>query len=552
MVNIKDREEMDWLLKAWKDAEDMWQKTRPYDVRRIIKRAFKYIDKKYDKIPEEGIEKVIEEFNVNNAKALSDRTIIFGHAYAVDAMSEFLKNPEIFWKLYEESKNKEKFLEEQQIEYGISKQKNLYTFVQGCFSSFFYNNGKKMSVDEIDKLSDKQKGLIIEHVTESVSKAYKLDCQKNEKEVLIAGLQRLIKELDEFGTLEENETQYNEFMKKNGLDSLMIYQEKDKRVPLTERLSTKYLEQFSYFQLEALYSFYTNRVEKIEEEIGLGLFIISTSVKAKDYNGKGYDIDDKNLKTIWQEHYIFHRFFEEKRKELNEICTPNTDMEGMENLKGYETEEVYEKLFKKYEKLFNHLLGNGRDVKKDFITFGETSGLAQLNNYTMKNLVLEDIIILATKEKINWGYIADIDSYGTQKYALIGMDIPGLSMPIRLHIPRKRLQALMKEYLKTDEIPVYIGSEDFRKEGNNVGTPLILPITSKEKDAIKRGASNKKKEQNQVSLVQHIAYTQLPNPVQRLLKWKYNGKKKYQDYINIDSGKIRYTDETPVQQTDEH
>ena len=99
---------------------------------------------------------------------------------------------------------------------------------------------------------------------------------------------------------------------------------------------------------------------------------------------------------------------------------------------------------------------------------------------------------------------------------------------------------LMKEYVGEEEVPIYIGADDFVLDGDNFGTQLLLPITSKQSAALKKLARRKEDRPSEVSkLVKHIACVQLPNMVRKLLDEKTGKTQQYPDYINIFTRRVR-------------
>lgn len=524
------------ILDLLKSTDNLWNNGKSYEVNSAIKSAFKYVERVYPSDERLSIEKIIADYNEKCAKALNRRAMAFDYAYSTDAREAFIKNTELFWKAFRDMKKSgQEFLDKPRGKYGRNLRKNLDLFARNAVYYFFTDSKEnQLPISTLNNVKDKNE--IIISLTRNIKSSLKPGGNPEEKAEILESLRETINQLNAFGYLEKNIDEYNLLMKSVGLNGFAqsdILNEED------GPLSDNALSACSYFQLEALHSFYSNRLTKIEESIGIGLFLIST-LSYYDENGKVvFNASDENVKRKWQEYFTFRILLEEKSDDLDSVCAVEEGANGFEKLGGYTTDDIYDVVYAGYANIIESLFEIDEETyKKDVMTFCEATGLSTLNNYRLKNNALEDIIIQANKMKINWGYIPERELRPeSSRFVLLGFDVPGLSMPLRLHFPKSDLIEIMKEYIKTNEVPVYVGSEDFRKYARNVGTPLILPIDKKQRDEVKRLANVKDDKISPV--VRHIACTQLPNPVAKLLKFSGEVKGKYPDYINLETGKIR-------------
>lgn len=548
-INETERDELKWISNAWQEAEKQWENSnKKEELKRAINLAFKYMKENKLEIDTGSMEKNIAYFNEQNAKLFDLRVIDVGYTYVQDAIEDFLKYPNIFWEQYDRARDKKKFLTASAQIYGTDRRKNLLLFTQDYFNYFMFDSNPQNSLEKIDSFSNELREKIIKLVEKDVREKGRKNRIQDAKRYAIESLKNAIEELKIFGALENELVRYNDLLTVLNLDSLVFSAGEKGIKELEEVFSESNLEPLDFFQLEAMIAFYTNRISKVEEELGLGMFLIASLSKE---DGK---LKEEELKVAWQEYYVLHKIFKEKHSLIMEKCDSVENLNGMENMKSYTNEDVYNNFLIKYEKIMSLLTSNARNFKNDCDIFCSTTGLAQVNNYRLKDYLLEDLIIQSSRQKINWGYIEENDNPGLNKFVLVGIDVPGLNMPLRLHMPLEKLRKVVKEYLGMDEIPVYIGKDDFEHNGEVRGTPLIIPFSNDARKKLKNKADEDKKQhsepEKQNKMLQHLNLMQLANSAQRLLGWKIgkNKKKKYVDHMNLDTGIIRITEEQIIPQ----
>lgn len=169
----------------------------------------------------------------------------------------------------------------------------------------------------------------------------------------------------------------------------------------------------------------------------------------------------------------------------------------------------------------------------------------QTRNYMVKSRLIEDIILQSIEQNINWGIMEEDEAIRIGKRVLLGFDIPGLNAPLRVHCNLTDLKSIMHDYLKTDEVPLYVGTEDFRTSGRGDGTPLLLPLRNPEINYIKKVSKKKNFESGPAEkYIKHVACTQMPNQLKRILSEKTGKTQKYPDKANIYTKKIIKSDRT--------
>lgn len=424
----------------------------------------------------------------------------------------------------------------------------------GSMSSYTLRNDL---MERINELARSPNAKIAKEIAKFSNKTLKPMMNEQFQKILNEKIVLLLRELDFLGSLSQNQIKYNETMKKIGLEGLQL-SDGAEAVSASGELYGVSLKDATIPQLEAIYTFYANRLEKEREKIGMGLFTIKKIIEQSRLQEEGEPeravktgterlviksaMDSENLKAIWKRQQILLKIVERHQEEVIKIL--NEDVLG-QNAKGeISVSKVYERIFKNYEERYPKILGDEKaDLKADVELLVRTIGFERFAYYYSKEVMLEDLVMHASKQNWNWGIILEKDNRSSLKrYCFIGIDIPGLNMPLRLHFPIERIREIAKNYLKTEEFPLYIGNEDFSVNGRMIGTNLLLPLIPKQIEEVKKLAKKAKVNMiENVEIIKHIAATQLPNPIKKLLDDKTGRTQKYPDYISVVTGEIRRT-----------
>ena len=92
---------------------------------------------------------------------------------------------------------------------------------------------------------------------------------------------------------------------------------------------------------------------------------------------------------------------------------------------------------------------------------------------------------------------------------LLGFDINGFNMPIRLHTLLSKLQKLVEEYTRSDMIPVYNGEKDWFVESEfddtlDMSTQIFRPTNKYEKKILKEKTIKMKEDEPGFDYVSHL------------------------------------------------
>lgn len=522
---VKREEIIDDVKREYSNLDGQWTSLTAHKIRSEMLITLDFIKKVYPGMT--SMDEIIEKYYQDNFVKNDYEGLMFGYTYALDQIQNHLKNPNGIWKVYDSSEDKSKFFREPVLRYTINKVKNHEMFARDIICGFASNH--KLSESQLNAMPvEKREKLFNEY--DKVVRKYGVSVWENlYKERYIKGIKKTITILEKLGVLEDERNRHNEYMGKIGLEALQL----EEQIPSIDDNGYVFgcdLEKCSVFQLEAILSFYSNRLEKHRENLGIGLFMLKEFKEQKVKN-----ISAEQLKAAWKKYRILDFMVnnliqlqceEYQKKENDEIQVPSiVDQKGAVYVEAYES-------------LFDVQNGMG-----DVDLYKMTNGANKQNQYLIKGRLMEDLILQSVRENANWGIMAENDgSIKIKKLVCIGIDIPGFNMPLRLHYPLEDLRKLMRGYVGEDEMPLYIGADDFVINGDNFGTQLLLPITPKQSATVKKLAKRKEEKPSEVSkLVKHIACVQLPNMVKKLLDEKTGKKQQYPDYINIFTRRVRRT-----------
>ena len=351
-----------------------------------------------------------------------------------------------------------------------------------------------------------------------------------------------------FGLIHDYEDREN-----NRLKELDI----DEKINIDDYFNREYLQNLPIQTLMAMNIFWSNRLTKEMDKINNASFILKDmSLIEKILNDKkrynefpfenlpDEDIESELLKTG-------------VLNEISQMCVDDVyaDLEQDNinetvkkvDLKKYlpsivaEYQQEYSEYFNSRTPMSTNILGD--DIVNKYIT-GKN---IVYNLYTHKNSnVLALVESCLTRDAIqNWGYIED-DTSSVGNFIILGFDIPNLNMPLRIHIPKKYI----KEYLLANNmeniVPVYKGNDDFRRNGELIKTPALIPMTPSEKEQIRSVKIDSKNGVQKSMCLEHLKYladTKIETFPQRLKTPRVIGKGKKQkvkyvfekEYIDLDT-----------------
>lgn len=300
--------------------------------------------------------------------------------------------------------------------------------------------------------------------------------------MIIAG-----KFLKKYDFLQEFLESQNDDYKKLGM-SVMKYQLKtedgEQDIGVENIFTEKYLDTLSLEQITVLNAFWQNRFTKAMTKIKDAIFMADTlrlweNLKEKDYKN---DITEKEI--------IYSTL---KNNVLEAICTiiRNEAKRKAKKVGGHEyvdvnlDKEVNDELKTKYQEYFDEKLPKSdNDLSHNIMCLQMIRDNISIVYETKNIMVLKLLQEIEYNSKItNWGYIYD-KKLDDKNKVLIGIDYPGYSSPLKLHIVKSQLINFLKMFKDNTVIPVYEGATDMFYNGRALTAKLYMPLTEKREKEI--------------------------------------------------------------------
>ncbi len=536
-----------------KNVDETWNSYSVYKAKRKMKDALMLIPRWYPgRTPPTSLTEILEDYR---KMGTVDIQINYGYMYYFDELRKFKSYPYRLWRFYDNYEDKESLFKEPYIKYSTNETENTEMFFKEVFYNFVHE--KRLTPEDISILKNR------EDVTEKLVDAYKNVVSKRYtnycRNQLIDALQSVIDMLNKLGVMVDMKEANDKIAQKLRLDLFKLPDD----TPLVEKgkIVGIEFEECSIFQLEALLCHYFNRLEKVREGIGKGLFFLAYFCDTENLFKINVDeIEGQELLECQKEYVVMNNIKNKMFKQLHDLF----EKSQRDNTPEPEFLEIYtqtvEKHFRVYNEIFN-LAPTGdegidearRRFEIEFNTINITNSYFKHFNYITKTSLVEDLIIQAERcsSRINWGIIEDDNwGYRLKWNMLLGFDIPGLNMPLRLHITLKDLQKVACDYLKLSEIPLYVGAEDFDISDKKSGTQFLLPLTKEKQKQIKYLIENSTEStkptkealtDDALRRIKHINCMQLPNSALRMIAEKTNRTQICPDYMNMYNGRIRRT-----------
>ena len=372
---------------------------------------------------------------------------------------------------------------------------------------------------------------------------------ENIRERYITGLKTIGEIIKYFGFFGEYEKRENSRLEKIGIEQ--------EKIDLKQYFNEEYLGTLPIKTLIAMSAFWENRLTKEIEEITNATFILQDlNLIEKILNDEG-EYQEFPFEKLPDKKIELEILKTEILKEITQMCVDEME-EDLKKQKRQEEKvkeiyitpyirEVAAEYQEEYNEYFSKLIPNTMNILTYDIEDRYMTGKNMVNNlYKGKNAnVLALIESCITRDTIqNWGYVEEDNNVGN--FIILGFDIEGLNMPLRIHIPKDYL----KEFLEANEmeniIPIYKGNDDFRRLGELIKTPALIPMSPNVKRQIKDMEINRKGSVQQAMYLEHLKYlanTTTENFPQRLKTPKVIGKGKKQkvkylikrEYIDLDT-----------------
>ena len=313
-------------------------------------------------------------------------------------------------------------------------------------------------------------------------------------------------------------------------------------------LSKDNLKKLNAETLILLSAFWNNRANKIIKDLNICMYLIKHPelIECKETENNLFQImvEQKNIENVALKIKVLHKIYFnlfseiEKHKLENVNEDSKNDNDNDDNAIDIKNEfNVICDFYKKhYEEYFDKLLPEiDNSIEKDLkesLVFEN----AIFNSYKIKNINVQAVLISLlnnTSKKVeNFGYIPEDDIDITKKkYILIGIDMKGENMPLRLHINRQTLIDVMKGMKNGSTLfPIYKGNGDFNISENKVLPAYIYVPMSEEKEMkLKEIVDKVDKRDRYGKTIKHLYFLTSKGKMPEHMK-KYRGK----EFIDIE------------------
>lgn len=314
--------------------------------------------------------------------------------------------------------------------------------------------------------------------------------------------------------------------------SLYIYDYNFTKEEIKDSLKPSNLKKLAPEQLLALDAYWTNRLNKMLNDIHKGLFILShpelyvckkTSDGKTEYNVPKENLYAADLKTNLIQKLLFEEFKAKENK--------NDSLDMSENIK-----EAYRQYGRPYREYLDQKLPYTKNDLEEDMTDGLVFQNMAYNLYKMKMFDMQSLLaIMLNKEGkniTNFGYIEDGVKYRNErKFVLIGADIPGMNMPLRLHTNKDVVVEVLKQAQGNTKLPKYNGDQDFRyATGKLIPCKMYIPLSEDKKEKLNATALSSTEKDKYEKTIAHLNYISGKGKLPKHL----NGKKEYIDLKEVE------------------
>ena len=271
--------------------------------------------------------------------------------------------------------------------------------------------------------------------------------------------------------------------------------------------SREKLELLNIPKLTGLYSFWLNRTIKEIIDIYTSYFMMyQLNLDDKEHVEKGFSNEEIGTE-LFENLNVKISFLYLKLNELYKKTREENDSAGRYDV----TSQIKEMNIQNNEQYYEYFSGIGglkqckNDFEEDFLLCFNLENLVK-NFYAKKDEVIIGLLcsLFESNFSENWGIIQEEDP--KPNYMLLGVDIEGLNMPLRLHINTKILKGFLEERQQGYMFPIYNGYDDFKLGGKRISTKIMMPLTNKQKKEIEEISSETTEDNRLYGFIKHINF----------------------------------------------
>lgn len=478
--------------------------------------------------------------------------------YLYKTSEYILKNPNIIFEEIERADRKEYINNKKKIyKYTSDIEKNIKTITEDLLTIILEKCPIEFKEKFVKGTLNYDENIKLKETIKKYVKLFYEGYSKEMKKRYSLKLANTVKLLDEMGFLKIYNDRNNRKLEELNLPMLEYEYEAEKnKFAITDLKNPEFVKRFSLDEIIAMTSFYDNRLTKEVMNFNEGLYIANKIGMTKEIFEKGeyeLNVTDEGLREIIAQLGFLTEIANEITKESAHksyvYCNEDkVEPKLSDNKTRKKAIEEYKKDYNElYKNFFLTQFYNDFEMDLDIATILE---IDRYNLYSAKDFAMESLmVILADKKKsnnINWGYIPENNNgknsiQNKDKFVLIGMDMKGYNMPIKLHFEKEKLETFLINYTKSTELPVYEGNEDMQIPWKGfMTTQVYMPLTKDQRKQLKE--TELPKLDYRYHFLEHIKWMMFPNRYPDYL-CDHQGNKKKKRYVDVKSGKIFSPDE---------
>lgn len=322
--------------------------------------------------------------------------------------------------------------------------------------------------------------------------AYEKNMARNIKEGLISRIQTIIIFFESCGYLKKIVDINNKAMENAGLDFLKVTITEDKqKFNVMNLASERYMSQFDMNELFVLGAYYTNRLEKVVDNLFDGIFLQSkfdVFYETFEYGELPRKIDLYDVKTIMKQKSFLDSLSRNDFSALKYKVESGGDFEE-EELSSVPPEFI-EKYSKAYAEYFNRYIPMSNNNFEDDYRYNFFDKISSYLMYSLKDFSIESFLYTLSdnQSKVNFGLVNEerkkVNEYG-EKQVLIGVDLKEFTT-IMLHFPERDFKEFVNQFFADKKFPNYYGNEDFEFRTQPIKTHIAYKYTKAQKQQIKK------------------------------------------------------------------
>lgn len=343
---------------------------------------------------------------------------------------------------------------------------------------------------------------------EIVQEEYRNYTEKSSEELRNECINSIVDDIEfinKYGSLESNIGKANNLYKKIYINNYKYTSEE-----VAGLLSREQLQKLKDEQLVALAAFWNNKASKRVQLISTAIYILSHpevySINKAEDGKLQFEITDEMITTVDRKVNVLRKICFEIFDEKMEKETRDTDIsEQMQDTCASYGEE--------YTKYFNEILPlNTNNLNQDLNQISRTENMAY-NLYKIKEASVKALLLSVLNDEKssikNYGYIKDKNTdIGYRRFLLLGFDVPGMNMPLRLHVHKAEILDVIRGVENGGtRLSKYRCDKDFIFSSGELMAPgIYMPVPQEKKEILKKNVGTVTGRDKYGNTIKHLYY----------------------------------------------